>query len=215
MGAWIEYFGTLMSVIVVISLMQKNIRWLRIINGIGAAGFAVYGALIAAWPVLALNAFIFVIDIWYLAGMRNADDRFDFLQVDGLKSEYVRKFIDFHLADIRSFQPEFDPEDRDSVHGCLILRDIRPVSIILYRPVGAGSAEILLDYSVPSHRDFANARYFFDYVLRHIDLGGLVRMTSNGGSRVHRSYLEKMGFHPAGDSGDSGLFVRAVGSVTG
>lgn len=113
---WIEYFGTLMSVIVVVSLMQKNIRWLRIINGIGA------------WPVLALNAVIFFVDLWFLTRMRNTDDHFDYLQVDGLKSAYVRKFIDFHNDDIRTFMPEFDSEDREGVKGCLILRDIRPVA---------------------------------------------------------------------------------------
>ena len=203
---WIEYFGTLASVVVAVSLTMKNIRRLRIINGIGAAGFAVYGALIGAWPVLALNAFILVVDIWFLIRMRNDDEKFDYLEVNGLKSAYVRKFIDFHLDDIRSFQPDFDPEDREGVRGCIILRDVRPVSIVLYRPVAEGEARMLLDYSVPSHRDYGNARYFFDYVLRKVVTDGISRLTSDEGSRVHRNYLEKMGFTPAGDS----LYAREI-----
>lgn len=203
---WIEYFGTLMSVVIVVSLMQKNIRWLRIINGIGAAGFSAYGALIGAWPVLILNAFIFVIDIWFLFRMRNTDDHFDYLQVDGLKSEYVRKFIDFHIKDIRGFMPEFDAEDREGVRGCLILRDIRPVSLILYRAAGNNEGEILLDYSVPSHRDFANARYFFDYVLRNVDLGGISSFKALGSTKVHRAYLEKIGFRPVDESDGASMF---------
>ena len=118
---------------------MRNIRKLRIINGIGAAGFAVYGALIAAWPVAALNAFILIIDIWYLAKMRNDDEKFDFLEVDGLKSPYVRKFIDFHLEDILNFQETFNPEDRGGVKGCLILRDVRPVSIVPLPPNRTGN----------------------------------------------------------------------------
>ena len=197
---WIEYFGTLASVVVAVSLTMKNIRRLRIINGVGAAGFAAYGALIGAWPVLALNAFILVVDIWFLARMRNDDARFDYLEVNGLQSVYVRKFIDFHLADIRTFQPEFDPGDTEGVKGCIILRDIRPVSVILYRTVGEGEARMLLDYSVPSHRDFLNARYFFDYVRRKVMPEDVARLTTGGGSRVHRHYLERIGFRPVGDA---------------
>jgi hypothetical protein len=207
---WIEYFGTLMSVIVAVSLMQKNIRWLRIINGIGAAGFSVYGAMIAAWPVLALNAFIVVIDLWYLLRMQNTDDHFDYLEVDGLKSAFVRKFIDFHRDDIKAFIPEFNPEDRDNVRGCLILRDTRPVSLVLYRTADDGDGEILLDYSVPSHRDFKNARFFFDYVLRHLDMENLNRLTARGSTKKHRAYLEKIGFRSLETSDGTPLFSRNI-----
>lgn len=205
----IEYFGTLMSVVIAISLMQKNIRWLRIINAAGAVGFSVYGALIGAWPVLALNTFIFFIDIWFLIQMRNTDEHFDFLVVDGLKSVYVRKFIEFHQNEITKIMPEFDLEDRDNVKGCLILRDIRPVSLILYRSIGEGVGEILLDYSVPSHRDYKNARYFFNYVLRHVDLGGISRLTSRAGTGIHRKYLEKIGFFQSGES-DEALYSLKI-----
>ncbi len=202
---WIEYFGTLASVVVAISLTMKNIKRLRIINGIGAAAFAAYGALIGAWPVLALNFFIFVIDLWFLLRMRNDDEKFDYLEVEGLKSVYVRKFIAFHLEDIHKFQPEFNPEDTAGVTGCLILRDVRPVSIVLYRADDNGTARLLLDYSVPSHRNFANARYFFDYVLRKVFPDEVSRLLSAGGSPAHRNYLIKMGFEPFGEE-----FLRAV-----
>lgn len=202
----IEYFGTLMSVVIAVSLMQKNIRWLRIINAAGAAGFSVYGAMIGAWPVMALNTFIFFIDIWFLFRMRNSDEHFDYLEVDGLKSVYVRKFIEFNRQEIAEIIPEFNPDDRENVKGCLILRDIRPVSLILYRPGSGGAGEILLDYSVPSYRDFKNARYFFNYVLRHVDLGGITRLTAQGSTPIHRRYLEKIGFQPVGKADGRNLY---------
>ena len=197
MGPWIGYFGTAASVVIAISLMQRNIRRLRIINGVGAAAFAVYGAFIAAWPVLALNTFILIVDIYYLVRMRNTDDHFDFLAVNGLRSAYVRKFIEFHLEDILRFQPGFDPADREGVKGCLILRDVRPVSIVLYRGADDGATDILLDYSVPSHRDYANARYFFNYVLRIAEVGESPVFRAVGGTKAHRQYLKKIGFGPA------------------
>ncbi|MDC7233871.1 MAG: hypothetical protein PQJ58_11630 [Spirochaetales bacterium] len=197
---WVEYFGTAMSVIIALSLMQKNIRWLRIINAAGAAGFTAYGILIAAVPVIILNSFIVVIDLWFLFKMRNQDDRFDFIDVDGMKSLYVRKFIEFYKEDILTFFPGFNPEDREQVKGCLILRDVIPVSIILYRlKDNKETGEILIDYSVPSHRDRTNAGYFFDYVLRHVELGSVKRLHARAESSSHQKYLKHMGFIAAGD----------------
>lgn len=200
---WIEYFGTSMSVIIAVSLMQKNLRWLRLFNAVGALGFAAYGILIGAIPVIALNSFIFIIDIWFLFRMRNQDDSFDFLAVDGLKSLYVRKFIEFHKDDIISFFPEFDAEDKELVKGCLILRDVRPVSIILYRVNEKDkTGNIIIDYSVPSHRDRTNARYFFDYVLRHVELGSVKRLTALAESSSHQQYLKHMGFTAISDASE-------------
>lgn len=200
---WIEYFGTSMSVIIAVSLMQKNLRWLRLFNAVGALGFAAYGILIGAIPVIALNSFIFIIDIWFLFRMRNQDDSFDFLAVDGLKSLYVRKFIEFHKDDINSFFPDFDAEDKELVKGCLILRDVRPVSIILYRVNEKDkTGNIIIDYSVPSHRDRTNARYFFDYVLRHVELGSVKRLTALAESSSHQQYLKHMGFTAISDASE-------------
>ncbi|MBI9105055.1 MAG: hypothetical protein JEY99_21750 [Spirochaetales bacterium] len=192
---WIEIFGTAMSAIIAISLMQKNIKWLRIINAVGAVGIAVYGFFIGSWPVVILNMFIFIIDIYYLFQLRNRDEVLDYIEIDGLKSIYVGKFLDFHLEDIHNFMPEFDRNDKDGVKGCLILRDIIPVALILYRNTEPEVGEILLDYSVPSHRDYANSRYFFKYVMAHLDLGGVKRMTAKGSTKLHCNYLENMGFN--------------------
>jgi hypothetical protein len=62
----VEVFGFVASVVVAISLMLKNMKWLRIVNGIGAVMFAVYGMLIQSYPVMILNAFIAIADAYYL-----------------------------------------------------------------------------------------------------------------------------------------------------
>ncbi|MDC7238905.1 MAG: hypothetical protein PQJ50_00965 [Spirochaetales bacterium] len=210
MEMWVEYFGTAMSAIIAVSLMQKNIRWLRIFNTLGSGGFAVYGLLIGALPVIILNCFIVVVNTVYLIRMRNSDEKFDFLPVEGLQSLYVRKFIDFHRQDIQNIFPSFNPEDREGVQGCLILRDAIPVSLVLYR-LNAEEGDIIIDYSVPSHRDRTNAKYFFEYVLRHVDLGQVKRMKAGAESPVHRQYLKQMGFTPLPGEEES-FFVREISS---
>ncbi|NRA54335.1 MAG: YgjV family protein [Gammaproteobacteria bacterium] len=68
----VEWFGLVASVIVAYSLMLKDMLKLRCWNLIGAVMFAVYGALIGALPVLVLNVFISIADIYYIIKIRQA-----------------------------------------------------------------------------------------------------------------------------------------------
>ena len=65
----IELYGYLGSLIIAISLTMSDIRRLRWINMVGAAIFASYGLIISAWPVLVLNTFIVLINIYHITAM--------------------------------------------------------------------------------------------------------------------------------------------------
>lgn len=66
----IEWVGYLASLMVAISLIMTDIVKLRIINSIGCLIFVIYGAIIKAYPVAVMNAFIVVINIYYLIRMK-------------------------------------------------------------------------------------------------------------------------------------------------
>ncbi|MCG9730321.1 uroporphyrinogen decarboxylase [Shewanella sp. Isolate13] len=62
----IEIIGYSASVMVAISLMMKDIIWLRCLNFTGCALFVIYGASIEAWPVAGMNAFVACINVYHL-----------------------------------------------------------------------------------------------------------------------------------------------------
>ncbi|NRA59498.1 MAG: YgjV family protein [Psychrobium sp.] len=66
----VDWFGFMASVIVAFSLMQKDLVKLRYWNLLGASMFAVYGGIIEAMPVLFLNVFISIANVYYLLQMR-------------------------------------------------------------------------------------------------------------------------------------------------
>ena len=149
----IEYFGTAASVIVAVSLTQKNIKRLRILNGIGAAAFALYGFLIGAWPVFGLNAFITIIDIYYLVDMKRRKDYFELLKLENpAESTYLQRFLDFYLEDIKKFMPGFGPEVLADASAVFVLRDMMPVSLVVYSETDE-KIEIFADYALPAYRD--------------------------------------------------------------
>ncbi|WED24336.1 YgjV family protein [Vibrio sp. JC009] len=67
----IEIMGYAASIMVAISLTMKDIAKLRILNFVGCTFFVIYGLMIGAYPVVATNAFIAVVNVYFLTKMYN------------------------------------------------------------------------------------------------------------------------------------------------
>ncbi len=216
MTSWIEWFGMLASVLVAASLTLKNIKRLRIVNLAGSAAFAAYGLLIGAWPVLALNLFTVSANLYYLYRMyREAKlpETFDTMLTDPCADEYARRFLLFHAADIRRFNPSFDPDPKAGTlvgaEGCFILRGMVPVSLVAYRREPNGEFTILLDYAVPAYRDMKNAVFFFRTAASKIAFPGAV-FHAVAEVPAHEAFLRKLGFRQVGRTAASVLFTKTV-----
>lgn len=191
----LELFGYLGSAVVALSLSMTNIRRLRWINGAGALLFTVYGALLGAWPVVALNGYIVLIDAWHLLRLRRTRELFSLLDLPPIPSPFLRQFLDHHRAEMKHFFPDFDPDSIFHWRGLWILRDALPVGLFVYED-GAEEGEwvVLLDYVVPAYRDLRNARWLFREAADALVSRGARRLVADGGSGAHRRYLEKLGF---------------------
>jgi hypothetical protein len=73
--ALIEWYGYLGSLIIAVSLTMSDIKRLRWLNMIGAGMFSSYGFIISAWPVLVLNAFIVLINIYHIYVLRRSESK--------------------------------------------------------------------------------------------------------------------------------------------
>ena len=214
MNIWIEWFGTAASVIVAVSLTMKNIKRLRILNLVGALAFAAYGLLISSWPVFGLNAFIVLVNLYFLRAMAKEarkPETFDVLFVDPVSDDYARRFLSFHLNEILRFFPSFDNDPvTGSLRGteaCFILRGTLPVSFVAFRREGARGVAVILDYAIPAYRDMKSARFFFESAASKIAPEGTV-FTASAETGAHASYLRKLGFKEFGRTGNESLFRK-------
>lgn len=213
----IEVLGTAASVITAISLTQKNIKRLRVLNLIGASAFAVYGFLIKAWPVFGLNAFIAVFDLYYLREMWAKTDDFKVMDFHQFGKAYTEEFLSFFKEDIQRFLWNFHSREWDSAEGFYILRDMLPAALFVFRKIpdkneGEG-LEILFDYAIPAYRDYKNAEFFFTRGVRELGLTGHIARTAYGMSSLHEKYLKKMNFERIeGASSEEGppVFQRSL-----
>src|SRR4028119_1354526 len=76
----LEIVGYVASVLVAVSLMMSSILKLRLVNLVGSAAFTVYGVLIHAYTVAAVNLLIVFINLYYLRQMLGAREFFQLLR---------------------------------------------------------------------------------------------------------------------------------------
>jgi hypothetical protein len=188
----IELIGYLGSILVAISLMMRSLLRLRIINLFGALFFTIYGILLGAYPVAFLNGLIVLIDLYYLFQMWRQKDFFTFLEVSP-KGAYLRAFVEFYRNDIAEIIPGYTPKTDENLLCFFILRNMMPAGLFIAKVQGK-EAHIQLDYVIPNYRDFQVARFIFEENAAFFLQRGIRRFISDGGSIIHRKYLEKMGF---------------------
>jgi hypothetical protein len=192
-----ELIGYLASALIVLSLLMSSILRLRLIGLGGAITFTVYGLLIGAYPIAVANGAIIFIHIFHLTRMLRAraqESYFEALEVPPT-SPILRRFVDFHLDDIRRFQPDFDGVHGDEL-ALLILRDAIPVGAVLAE-VDAAGAHVTLDYVVPMHRDLRPGRFLW-VESDAFTSRGVSRVTTTGPTEEHARYLASVGFTDEG-----------------
>jgi len=69
---YVEWIGYVAMVFVASSFLMKKINTLRLVNSIGAGFFIVYGIMLdMSWPIINTNAFILVLNMYYLYIKKN------------------------------------------------------------------------------------------------------------------------------------------------
>jgi GNAT superfamily N-acetyltransferase len=203
---WLELLGYVASVLVAVSLMMSSILRLRVLNLIGSTTFALYGALIGAVPVAAVNAFIACINIYYLWKFSRTSSFFRLLEVRR-GSTYLSDFVEFYAAEIRRYIPGFTHVPDSNRLAVFVLRDMVPAGVLIGDQRGS-TLRVALDFVIPGYRDFRIGPYLFSERADFFRDRGISRVESEAGTKEHARYLERMGFEL---EPGSGLYARDIG----
>jgi GNAT superfamily N-acetyltransferase len=205
MDPWLlELIGYIASVLVAVSLMMSSIVRLRVINLLGSITFAIYGVLIAAYPVAVVNTFIAFINIYYLRGMLVRQEFFRLLPLSS-DSEYLHYFLSFYQDEIRRFMPEAGRPQPDSL-VVSVLRDTVPAGLLAGRIEG-DILHVDIDFVIPAYRDFKVGRFLFEDSADYFRTRGVRQIIALAGNKEHRRYLERMGFAPVQGSDEKYQFT--------
>lgn len=53
-------------VVVLVSMMMKNIKRLRVVNSIACSMFVIYGLVLGAYPIVIMNILVIIINVFRL-----------------------------------------------------------------------------------------------------------------------------------------------------
>lgn len=191
-----ELVGYVASALVVLSLTMASVVRLRWISLVGSITFVAYGALIGSIPIVLTNVSIAVINLWFLRKELGGQRDLDAVVVPA-DSPFLVDFVDFHLADMRRFQPTFEMPPADEAVCVLLQRDGLPAGALIGRRQG-DELYVVLDYVLRPWRDSRLGQWLYGRgagVFRDI---GVQRVVSEPGNDTHRAYLERVGFHRDG-----------------
>jgi uncharacterized protein YlbG (UPF0298 family) len=187
-----EIIGYIGSALIAISLLMSSIYKLRIINCIGSAIFSFYGFLIKSPSVFLLNAFLAVVNIYHIVMLKTKKDVFKFIKVN-YNDKILEYFILYNYNDIKQFFPEFDTEQLPFTECFLIMRNLVPVGVFIYKNE-LYKAKILVDYVIKEYRDFKNAIAFFNSQEVKNQLSEIKEFYIETVNPKHIKYLKKVGF---------------------
>jgi hypothetical protein len=191
---WFDVIGYAASALIVAGLLMTSVLRLRLLGLFGAILFSAYAVLIDALPVLVTNGTIVFVHLYHLQRILRDRARDEYFEVVPwrITGAYVPRFLRFWEEDITRFQPDFAGL-REDHRAFVVLRDVVPVGLVLYRVLGDGTARIDLDYVSPAHRDQRAARYVFDPA-GPFGEQGIERVETTGVTEAHRRYLDRVGF---------------------
>jgi len=190
---FLVWTGYIASGIIAFSMTLNSIVKFRWINLIGAFSFATYGFLIGAFPVMVLNSFIVVVDLYYLYRIYNKKELFDILEISG-DNKYLIKFLDFHKEEINDYFPGFSFKAELNTLSFFILRNTAVAGIFLARRENNNTLYVSLDFVVPEYRDYKNGKYIYHRLKERFIKAGYHKIYSSPKSKAYTKYLLKMGF---------------------
>jgi hypothetical protein len=131
----LQWIGYIASVAIALSMTMSSILKFRWINLFGALTFSVYGFLIGAWPVGFLNAFIALVDIYYLNSIYSKKEVFEILEVRA-DNRYLIRFLQFHEDDIEKFFPGFAYRPEMNTVSFFVLRNMAVAGVLTLETPG-------------------------------------------------------------------------------
>ena len=188
---WVDWFGYLASLVVLVSLTMSSIIKLRWINFVGCILFATFGFLIHSLPTAFMNVGIAFINLYFLYNIYNTKEEFQLVEAEA-DSKYFNYFLKVNIEEIEKQISKDELKTQNK--GLYMLRNNNIAGILLGEKNADGIFFIKVDYVTSQYRDYKLGKYFFDEHTEYFKNNGIHKLMTEGTEDSHRQYLKKIGF---------------------
>lgn len=202
---WLEWFGYIASLIVLVSLTMSSIIKLRLINLLGCTSFALFAFLINSYPTMFMNLGITAINMYYLWKYFKEEEKFKLISVSA-KGEYFDYFLSTNRSEVELYAPI--EELRMANTAFFMLRNNMVAGVLVGNLDEKGVFSILLDYATPEYRDFKLASHFYETNPEIIKGRGINSLIGTPKTEAHRGYLLRVGFKLV--EGEDNMYCKSL-----
>lgn len=192
-----ELVGYAGSALIIVSVLQQSILKLRVVGLIGSVTFLVYGLLIDAYPIAAVNLTVGGIHVYYLHQLIvRPHDVFSILHVDP-GSKHLDHFLDYH----EDISQHAAADAMDSSHpgwfAAFVLKGTEPAGLLIGEHNDDGTVEVKLDYVTPQYRDFKIGQYLYSHESGVFRDASFREAWTVPHTEADEAYFERVGFEPS------------------
>jgi hypothetical protein len=192
---WKELIGYLAPVFIVLSMMQSNVKKIRLLMIAGCVVFVVYGVLVEAWPVTIANLMIGSVTLFYFIRARDVEHRFSLMEASSASTELVKEFFETYKKDLLLAYPHAEHAALQRGADLLFLmKGLEPVGLFCFRKIEQETVEILIDYVVEAYRDVQTEQFLYSANEGHLAKQGFHKVIMHSEISAVKQEMKKMGF---------------------
>lgn len=188
---WVEWFGYLASLVVLVSLTMTSIMKLRVINFIGCILFAMFAYFIDSYPTMFMNLGIAGINVYFLWKIFSTKEQFTLISTS-TQSEYFNHFIESYSKEVELQVSTDKLHEADTAF--YMLRNNSIAGVLVGNTDHEGTMSVLLDYVTPEYRDMKIANYCFESHPEVMKEKGINTLIAKSTAPDHVGYLKRVGF---------------------
>jgi hypothetical protein len=197
----LELIGYIAVAVLVYSIFVKNILRTRWLNFSGGLLLALYGFIIAAYPLLLLGIFSAVYNIYYILCVKFGKGEKFFRLIYGAKfyGRFAEAFVNHRKSELSKYFPDVDfeklleKEDKD-LECCYVFRDLTPVGVFLFKKISVDTAEVIVDYVECKYSNLLESCFLTRGKEYLKDKRGIANLYTYTAVPDHVRLLEKQGF---------------------
>lgn len=185
---YIELFGYLGSILVVVSMLMSSVIKLRVINIIGSVISGTYALIIGSFPLALMNICLIIINVYNILKLKKESRKYEIIQGD-IQDSFLKYLLNHYDYDIKNYFCDFDAEKvmGDTVY--YVLCNEVPVGFFIGNKKD-DKVEVVIDYTVQAYRDCSVAKFL--YIAMKKD--GFNQLEIKKPTQKHILFLKKMSY---------------------
>ena len=188
---YLEIFGYIGTITVLLSMMMTSVVKLRVFNLVGSVISMIYAFLSGAFPVVFLNLGLILINAYQLILLGKTKAVFTRVKLNA-NDNSLAYFLEANRQDIARYFPQWSMPENALVY---MVYNGAEAAGVLIGSLEEDRLDVALDYTSAKYRDCSVAAYLMETLKED----GIKKVFAQSDVQEHIRYLQKMGFAADGE----------------